>query len=292
MRQRWIAARYLRELGVSWKRAEVRLLAKLGGWEPYADREPGRDILSRGLSRLVEARVVERVLEGHRHERERFPPRIAASFGGERIRIPARITLSFPILLHTTGARKVPAPASLRIRTIETTLSRARVRRSTCLSHRNALMSIRSAASQPSSSSAPPRRIMEVLYRSLVTALVKQCAQRHDANVSVRRLKDTSDDPSEMHLRLDCRGLLQMPVRLVAMSTSANIYEVRCTLEDGSSRQFSYGLSGRSGTNLSPAPQLGRKLATFLLDELEKRLGRLLLQSPMRPPTQATLFSQ
>src|SRR5437867_9030886 len=31
---------------------EVRLLARLGGWEPRADRPPGRTILTRGLQRL------------------------------------------------------------------------------------------------------------------------------------------------------------------------------------------------------------------------------------------------
>ncbi len=44
----WIAASYLYELGVGWEEPEVRLLAKLGGWEPRSDRLPGKETLSGG----------------------------------------------------------------------------------------------------------------------------------------------------------------------------------------------------------------------------------------------------
>lgn len=151
-------------------------------------------------------------------------------------------------------------------------------------------MSIRSSP-RPCSTEVPSSRILEVVHRSLETALTRQCAQRYDAHVVLRRLSEPSDNPSEMPLRLDCQGLSQLSARIVATHVGDHIYDVRCVLNDKASRRFSYGLSRKSGRGLSPAPELGRKLASFLLDELEKRLGRHLLQrsvcfpNPSSPPS-------
>ncbi|MGQ9887706.1 MAG: transposase, partial [Aggregatilineales bacterium] len=44
----WVAAGFLFYLGVTLDNAAVRLLAHLGGWEPRANRPPGKRILTRG----------------------------------------------------------------------------------------------------------------------------------------------------------------------------------------------------------------------------------------------------
>src|SRR4051794_93759 len=41
-------------MGVTFSWEEVQLLAKLGGYEPHKDRFPGKIVLLRGLSRLLE----------------------------------------------------------------------------------------------------------------------------------------------------------------------------------------------------------------------------------------------
>jgi hypothetical protein len=65
---------------------------------------------------------------------------------------------------------------------------------------------------------------------------------------------------------------------------SSSGYDVVCTVEEGRTHRFSYHLP----ESTTPAPDqlvpLARDVATFLREELENRLGRLLLRSPVRPP--------
>ncbi len=74
----WVAAGFLYELGVSWDWTEVQLLAKLGGWEPHKDRKPGKMMLQRGLSRLLDMLVTQAVLSQYEITHHRLPPQIAA----------------------------------------------------------------------------------------------------------------------------------------------------------------------------------------------------------------------
>ena len=74
----WVAAGFLYGLGVSWDWAEVQLLAKLGGWEPHKDRQPGKIILQRGLSRLLDMLVTQAVLSQYETTHHGLPPQIAA----------------------------------------------------------------------------------------------------------------------------------------------------------------------------------------------------------------------
>lgn len=148
-------------------------------------------------------------------------------------------------------------------------------------------MSFRSLP-QSRSTEAPPRRILGVAYQGLKTARARQREQRYNAPFVLRRLNASSASPLEMRLRRECRGLFQLPARLVATHVGDRIFEVRCMLDDGGSCRFSYGLSRRSGRGLSPAPERGRKLAAFLLEELEKRLGQSLLQGTVWSPSSPT----
>jgi hypothetical protein len=43
----WVAAGFLYELGVTLEWEEVQLLARLGGWVPCSDRNPGKIVLTR-----------------------------------------------------------------------------------------------------------------------------------------------------------------------------------------------------------------------------------------------------
>ena len=88
-----------------------------------------------------------------------------------------------------------------------------------------------------------------------------------------------------MHLRIDCRGLTDMHTHVTVTEAGNNVFDVLCTVQNGSSHRFSYCLPSDTGSSISCAPYLGRDLASFLRTELENRLGRLLLQSPARPPT-------
>lgn len=125
----------------------------------------------------------------------------------------------------------------------------------------------------------------DILYRSLKTGITQECAGRHDADVRLRRQDDS--DASTLHVELDCSHL-QMSVRIHVTHTGGNVYDIVCSVEDGPSSRFSYSLPTfqGEGTVLSHAPCLGQKLATFLLDELEQQLGRLVLCGSVEPELQ------
>lgn len=81
----WVAAGFLFHLGLTLDDDEVRLLARLGGWQQRADRPPGKLILTRGLRRLLDLIAVEAILHDHLAEHGHFPPfvaRLLAQYGG------------------------------------------------------------------------------------------------------------------------------------------------------------------------------------------------------------------
>jgi hypothetical protein len=133
-------------------------------------------------------------------------------------------------------------------------------------------MSTRSA-SQSSSIPSSVRRIPDVIYRSLKTALTLQGRRRHDADLALERVDPASAD-SPMQIRLGDQAPLQMTAQIRVSPVGEHVYEIHCTVEEGPSRRFTYSLPEQAGTALSRAPCLGRKLGGFLLDELERQIGR------------------
>ena len=77
----WVAAGFLYELGVTWEWVEVQLLARLGGWPPRSDRPPGKQVIARGLRRLLDIIAAEAILNDHIATYGRLPPRIATILG-------------------------------------------------------------------------------------------------------------------------------------------------------------------------------------------------------------------
>jgi len=70
----WVAAGFLFHLGLTLDHADVRLLARLGGWEPRANRPPGKLILTRGLRRLLDRLATDTILQDHLDEFGDLPP--------------------------------------------------------------------------------------------------------------------------------------------------------------------------------------------------------------------------
>jgi hypothetical protein len=70
----WVAAGFLFHLGLTLDDAEVRLLARLGGWEPRAYRPPGKLVLTRGLRRLLDRLATDAILQDHLDEFGDLPP--------------------------------------------------------------------------------------------------------------------------------------------------------------------------------------------------------------------------
>lgn len=141
-----------------------------------------------------------------------------------------------------------------------------------------------STATLPRSSSPAParRRIADVVHRSLKIAVRRQCTQRYDRDMTLRRL-DRAAASELLHLQIECRDLIQLDVVVTASHVGGNVYDVGCKIEDGPSSRATYALPAGGGTALSWAPGLGQKLAHFLLDELERELGRRALSTDGSP---------
>lgn len=134
----------------------------------------------------------------------------------------------------------------------------------------------------PSHAPSSPRRIADVVYRSLKTAVKQQSTRRYDEDVTLRRIDRTSAGQL-MQLRLECRDRVQVRVNVIATHVGGNVYDVKCELEDGPSRRVTFALPAGAGTAISWAPGLGQKLGDFLLDELERVLGRRSLSTGTFP---------
>lgn len=82
----WAAAGFLFHLGLTLEQPEVRLLAVLGGWEERNNRPPGKQILTRGLRRLIDQMATQAILDQHIQEFGDLPPfikRLLATYGYE-----------------------------------------------------------------------------------------------------------------------------------------------------------------------------------------------------------------
>ena len=80
----WVAAGFLFHLGLTLEQPEVHLLAYLGGWEERKNRPPGKQVLTRGLRRLIDQVTTETILRKHIEEHGDLPPfikRLLAAYG-------------------------------------------------------------------------------------------------------------------------------------------------------------------------------------------------------------------
>jgi len=77
----WVATAFLYELGVTWEWAEVRLLARLGGWQEWKDRPPGKIALSQGLRRRLDLLATDAILRDALATYGQLPLRIASIIG-------------------------------------------------------------------------------------------------------------------------------------------------------------------------------------------------------------------
>ena len=73
-----VAAAFLFEWGVTLEWEEVQLLARLGGWIPRKNAKPGKIILGRGLSRLIDLMATRAILKVYLEQHDELPPQIAA----------------------------------------------------------------------------------------------------------------------------------------------------------------------------------------------------------------------
>jgi hypothetical protein len=121
------------------------------------------------------------------------------------------------------------------------------------------------------------RQITDVLSRSLKQAFDEVCPERYGGPLTLRRAEPPSDAPG-VSFRIDGPKAIELQIQVRVSHVGGNVYDISTQVEDGSTRCFTFSEPDRSGSSLSFAPYLGKKIARHLLDEVEQRLGQEVLR--------------
>lgn len=121
------------------------------------------------------------------------------------------------------------------------------------------------------------RQITEVLSRSLEQAFDDMCPKRYGDSLTLSRIDDFSDDPTVI-FGLEGPRSIGLQINVTVQHVGGNVYDIVTQVEDGSLRRFTYSEPASSGSSLSIAPYLGKKVAKHVLDEAEQHLGKQLLR--------------
>lgn len=121
-------------------------------------------------------------------------------------------------------------------------------------------------------------RIADVLSRSLKQAFDEVCPERYGGPLTLRRTEPPSGD-SAVAFRLEGPASIALRIHVRVSHVGGNVYDITTQVEDGSTRCFTFSEPDCSGSSLSIAPYLGKKIARHLLDEVEQRLGQEMLRN-------------
>ncbi len=126
------------------------------------------------------------------------------------------------------------------------------------------------AHSRSADEGAPATQIADVTCRSLASALAQRCADLHGMDVEVAR----TDPGPPVKIQVRCGGRFEVGLRVAVEHVGGNVYDVFCTIEEGASCRLTYSRPEGAGAPLPLCPRLGRRFSAFVLEELERRLGR------------------
>jgi hypothetical protein len=124
------------------------------------------------------------------------------------------------------------------------------------------------------------RQITDVLTKSLKQAFNEVCPQRYGAPLTLRRI-DEPDAAQRVSFELDGADTITLQIHVTIRHVGGNVYDIGTQVEDGPERCFTYSEPDASGSSLSIAPYLGKKIAKHILDEVEQRLGKRILRAQM-----------
>lgn len=118
------------------------------------------------------------------------------------------------------------------------------------------------------------QKIADVLTNSLKKGFQEVCPERYGAPLSLRRVDDSSDSQT---VSFALEGRIELHIHVTVTHVGGNVYDIETKVEDGDVQCFTYSEPDASGSSLSIAPYLGRKIAKHLLDEVERHLGKKIL---------------
>lgn len=140
----------------------------------------------------------------------------------------------------------------------------------------------------PMSFSTPSLRIVEVLATSLPPALAERSARRYGGELPLHGTEMSEPSSAAIHFCLAPPELPSLDVRFTVRPLGGNVYEVQATIKEGPSQTFSYCLPEPAPLLVPNAPRFIHDAGTFLLDAIERHLGRILLRTKLRPKADAS----
>lgn len=121
-------------------------------------------------------------------------------------------------------------------------------------------------------------QIADLLTEGLPPVLNTLCIQRYGAPLSLRRLPTPDPSSSTRFLQLEWGNRPSIDVQIHVHHVGGNMYDVEGSLEEGPTKSFSYCLPDPMPLVGPKAPRVIYKIATFLLNTLERQLGGALLR--------------
>lgn len=123
-------------------------------------------------------------------------------------------------------------------------------------------------------------QITDVLARSLKTAFDEVCPERYGRPLSIQRI-DT-DDEHTVVFHIHGPKAITIPVHVTVSHVGGNVYDIGTQVQDGPIQTFTYSEPDSSGSSLSLAPYLGKKIARHVLNEVEQSFGKILLRKQIK----------
>lgn len=133
------------------------------------------------------------------------------------------------------------------------------------------------------SSSLPPPALLAVLYQRLKTALADEAARRYGEDIAVSRIDSPSPSAEQVRFRIDGPNLPDLTATLAVTAEEDGPCDVLCAIDGGSTRRVSCTVPPANASPPAEDSQVGRALATFLLNEVQEELSRLVLDGGNAP---------
>lgn len=121
-------------------------------------------------------------------------------------------------------------------------------------------------------------QITNVLSQSLKTAFEEVSPERYGGPLSLQQL-NTDDDTVSFYI--EGADDIALHLHVTVSHVGGNVYDIAAQVEDRPAHQVTYSVPDSSGSSLSFAPYLGKKIARHLLNDVEQHLGRILLRRQM-----------
>lgn len=136
----------------------------------------------------------------------------------------------------------------------------------------------------PPLSPVSPRSILDDLQQSLDHVLTTLSQKWTNTPLSLTPIDALTMTSKQRSFQLKGPDDVALQVHFAAVPLGDNTFEIQVEVEDGPIRCFTYDVPAGNGSGASQRARLGRKVSSFLLHEIEPRLGQ---QSPPSHTTDA-----